>query len=83
MIRKAGKMSNIPKLSGRDDLVDLLSDKQRNNKHNTNKEDQLRVREEAKHKLLELCIAMEGTTFVSKVMAKNILQAAQELHDSF
>jgi ParB-like chromosome segregation protein Spo0J len=83
MIRKAGKISNIPRLSGRDELVDLLSDTQQNSKHNTNREDQLRAREEAKHKLLELCIAMEGTTFVSKVMAKNILHAAQELHDSF
>lgn len=81
MIRQAGKIGDIPKVNSHEELILILS-KKGQAETKISQEEKMRNREEARHKLLELCVAMEGTTFVSKVMAKNILRAAQELYDS-
>lgn len=85
MIRKASRLKQIPQVENVEELIGLLEGKPKEAVQaiKPGKEEMAVRREEAKHNLLELCIAMESTTFISKVMAKNILQAAEDLYKSF
>jgi hypothetical protein len=85
MIRQASRLGKLQPFDSLDELLAQLEGHPINHARMSQEQEKQRQqqREEARMKLLELCEVMQDKPFVSVILAKNILAAARELHESF